>query len=225
MPIDVKFRPIPASRPLPGRFSSGEEIIHDLLNALSSREDDARLIELFRRIRPSAFTVPHPRDIAVLGPDSEPMPLAVNRPDDPNGILLSGLIHPRLTEKLSALLDACRAQGLDVMLWEGYRDPARQDDLFARGGVTKARAGRSWHNYGLAADVVFTKGNGTPSWDARHDWAAIGRIGKSLGLTWGGDFKRIKDLGHFEWHPGISINDALVTAGEGGWKAVWRSVE
>lgn len=207
MPIDFNPHSHP-SAPLPTeRFSSSREIIHELLQALATHQDASGITELFRHIRPGVQTA---RTAIIPGPN------------DPNGVLASGLIHPRLAGKLESLLDACRAQGLNVMLWEGYRGPARQDALFAQGGVTQARAGRSWHNYGLAADIVFTDENGHPSWATRHDWEKLGRIGKELGLTWGGNFKRIKDLGHFEWHPGMTISNARSIAGKSEWMAVWE---
>ena len=46
--------------------------------------------------------------------------------------------------------------GYDMVLLEGYRSPARQDQLAAAGpNVTNARAFQSYHQYGLAADCAF----------------------------------------------------------------------
>ena len=58
--------------------------------------------------------------------------------------------------------------------------------------VTNARPGKSYHNYALAFDVV----DRDKGYNA--DWQAIGRIGKSIGLTWGGDWKNFKDRPHFQ---------------------------
>jgi hypothetical protein len=70
----------------------------------------------------------------------------------------------------------------------GYRSPAEQDKLFAKGpGVTRARGGRSMHNYGLAADVYpFTK-EGIPSYkDAQAAYDYMGEVANNLNMTWGG---------------------------------------
>ena len=69
--------------------------------------------------------------------------------------------------------------------------------------VTKALPGRSWHNYGLAFDVL-TLVHGRP--DVRYDRGAaddwydeMGAIGERLGLEWGGRWERMVDAPHFQW--------------------------
>lgn len=125
---------------------------------------------------------------------------------DPKGILSSGKIHPDFAKKIEAFLSEAKAEGLPIFLWQGYRSPQEQDKLFNSGkGVTNARGGKSFHNYGLAVDVVFDNGKGGPSWDNQHNWQRLGELGKKFGLTWGGDFKRIKDLGHFEFHSSADL--------------------
>lgn len=79
------------------------------------------------------------------------------------------------------------------------------------GIVTKAKGGQSFHNYGLAFDIVLLvdrDNNGTfesASWedrvdfdkDGKADWAEVASIFKRNGYTWGGDW-RFKDAPHFE---------------------------
>lgn len=70
--------------------------------------------------------------------------------------------------------------------------------------MTNAKPGDSYHNYGLAFDFVVLKDK-VASWDERldvnsnhlWDYVEVGNIGKSYGLTWGGDWGW--DAGHFEW--------------------------
>lgn len=135
-------------------------------------------------------------------------PKSLNGAQDPKGILASGELHPALAEKVQSFLDQARSEGLDVFVFEGHRSFARQQKLFEKGNnVTFANGGNSFHNYGLAVDIVFYDQNGNPSWDQKHNWNRLGEIGKDLGLIWGGEFSRIKDMAHFEYHPGYSLMD------------------
>lgn len=143
---------------------------------------------------------------------------------DPHHVLSSKKLYPPLAAKIAQLVSRCHAQGLNVMVWEGFRDNAKQDALFARGGVTAARGGLSWHNHGLAVDVVFDDGHGKPSWETKHPWRELGAIGRELGLSWGGDFRRLKDLGHFEYHPGLTISRALELSRDGDFQNVWLAL-
>jgi peptidoglycan L-alanyl-D-glutamate endopeptidase CwlK len=100
-----------------------------------------------------------------------------------------------------------------------YRSNKEQDLLFAkRPKVTNARGGESYHNYGLAIDIVLLKdknGDGTfetASWetnvdfdgDGVADWMEIVKIFKSYGWEWGGDWK-FTDMPHFQKTYGLTI--------------------
>lgn len=62
--------------------------------------------------------------------------------------------------------------------------------------VTNAKAGSSYHNFGLALDVVEIK-NGKALW-TNPNWSKIAALGKSIGFEWGGDWKSFKDKPHFQ---------------------------
>lgn len=65
--------------------------------------------------------------------------------------------------------------------------------------VTNARAGHSNHNFGLAFDIgVFRGGRYLAESPV---YKAVGALGIELGLSWGGNWKDIKDQPHFELHP------------------------
>lgn len=82
-----------------------------------------------------------------------------------------------------------------------------QDELFKkRPRVTKAKAGQSYHNYGLAVDIVLITDKGKKaSWDTVKDfdgdrvsdWMEIVSIFKKYGWQWGGEWN-FKDDPHFE---------------------------
>lgn len=118
-------------------------------------------------------------------------------------------LHPETAIRLGVLLYLAKAAGLPVMLFEGWRSAERQTALYSQGRdgmggkvVTNAKAGQSWHCYGLACDVVFVTPEGAPTWERpTADWQRLGLIGEQAGFMWGGRFKS-PDSPHFEWHPG-----------------------
>jgi peptidoglycan L-alanyl-D-glutamate endopeptidase CwlK len=93
--------------------------------------------------------------------------------------------------------------GYDMVLLEGFRSAQRQAQLAALGPqVTRAGAGRSYHQVGLAADLAFLR-DGRIVISERDAWAArgyalYGDVARSVGLTWGGDWDSLRDLGHVE---------------------------
>lgn len=93
--------------------------------------------------------------------------------------------------------------GYEMVLLEGYRSPQRQAQLASLGPqVTRAGAFESWHQYGLAADCAFVR-DGRIVISEQDPWAAkgyalYGEAANSLGLTWGGSWRSIKDFGHAE---------------------------
>ncbi|ERL55792.1 M15 family metallopeptidase [Psychrobacter aquaticus] len=92
--------------------------------------------------------------------------------------------------------------GYDMVLLEGYRSPARQARLLKKGThVTKAGSYKSYHQFGLAADSAFIR-SGKIVITEKDPWAMrgyklYGKVAKSAGLVWGGDW-RMMDLGHVE---------------------------
>lgn len=141
------------------------------------------------------------------------------------------LIHPKLRdEALDIYTEICEALKGKALCRFAFtlRTFAEQDALYAQGRtkpgaiVTKAKGGQSYHNYGLAIDVVLLidkDGNGTyesASWDTRgdydgdkkSDWSEIVNIFKQYGWEWGGDWK-FKDDPHFQKTLGKSVRELL----------------
>lgn len=148
------------------------------------------------------------------------------------------LLHPKLRDEALEMYDeivealtgsaACRFAYT-------LRTFAEQDVLYAQGRskpgkvVTNAKGGQSYHNYGLAIDIVLLVDkdkNGsfeTASWDvktdfdkdAKADWMEVVQIFKRYGYEWGGEWK-FKDDPHFQKSLGKSIYElrALHTAGK-----------
>ena len=136
------------------------------------------------------------------------------------------LLHPALREEVRQIYtEICEALKGKAICRFAYtlRTFAEQDALFAqRPKVTNARGGHSYHNYGLAVDIVLLKdtdGNGTfetASWetnvdfdgDGVADWKEVVAIFKRYGWEWGGDWK-FTDTPHFQKTKGLSINELL----------------
>ena len=93
---------------------------------------------------------------------------------------------------------------LDVQLrmTQARRTFAEQDALYEQGRtkpggiVTNAKGGESYHNYGLAFDVVIMDDGKRPNWSALSPEAA--QIAIDLGFEWGGNWRRFKDYPHFQ---------------------------
>lgn len=114
-----------------------------------------------------------------------------------------GLLHPDFSQRLLLAFKIMKEKhGYEMALLEGYRSPARQDELAMAGShVTNARAFQSWHQYGLAADCAFWR-DGKLVISEKDPWAMrgyqlYGQVAESLGLTWGGRWKMM-DFGHTE---------------------------
>lgn len=118
-------------------------------------------------------------------------------------------INPRYKQRLLMVFKIMKEQhGYELVLLEGYRSPSRQNMLAGNPNTTRARGYQSYHQFGLAADVAF-KRNGKVVITERDPWAMrgyelYGQVAESVGLTWGGRWKSIKDYGHTEYRmPGL----------------------
>lgn len=112
------------------------------------------------------------------------------------------LLHPAIRSKATEFLIKSQSLGYPLRITSSLRTFEEQTKLYNQGRttegkiITNAKAGQSYHNYGLAFDVVPIE-NGQINWNSKN-WDKIGQIGKSIGFEWGGDFKTIVDKPHFQ---------------------------
>lgn len=128
-------------------------------------------------------------------------------------------LHPLVAnrgESFIRLAHSCL--DLEVRLTSGYRSAKEQNALYAQGRsepgrvVTNAKAGQSYHNYGLAVDFVIIHNNKT-DYDLNSDrnrndipdWQELGELGKALGFEWGGDWNSFPDYPHLQMDFDLSI--------------------
>lgn len=107
-------------------------------------------------------------------------------------------LRPGAREACDAHISACKAAGLDIFITETYRSQERQNELYAQG---RTRPGKvvTWtlssnHTGRQAWDVSFR----STGYNELSKFYRAGEIAESLGITWGGNWKK-QDLPHFEY--------------------------
>ncbi|MGF9711704.1 M15 family metallopeptidase [Paenibacillus naphthalenovorans] len=125
-------------------------------------------------------------------------------------------LNPIVANKTRELIRKSYAEGINILITQGMRTFEEQAELYARGRtksgtiVTNAKAGYSFHNYGLAIDFCLLADDGVNVlWTVNDKWRRVAEIGKSLGFVWGGDWKGFVDYPHLEMTFGLTINDLL----------------
>ncbi|KPK79765.1 MAG: hypothetical protein AMS25_11480 [Gemmatimonas sp. SM23_52] len=103
-------------------------------------------------------------------------------------------LHPDVQAAARLFINLADLGGVRLRVTEGYRGLEEQNAAY-QAGASNAMFGQSYHNYGLAIDVVEMV-NGLPNWDA--DWDAIGALGKGLGFEWSGEWTSFAEEGHFQ---------------------------
>ena len=132
------------------------------------------------------------------------------------------LLAPIVQDKLTKALAECHGNNLMVEMFEGFRTPERQEELYAQGRtkpgrtITQARAWQSFHQYGLAQDICFNI-NGHWTWGG--DWAAVKNIFTNYG------FESLKfEKPHFQITGGYSWQEALDVTKKWGLQELWVRV-
>lgn len=94
--------------------------------------------------------------------------------------------------------------GIRMTVLETLRTPERQVELAASG---KSLVKVGWHNFGRALDFAVFDDNGVYQVDdAKGIYTRCGVIAEALGCVWGGRWERLRDYGHIEYHPGLTID-------------------
>lgn len=137
------------------------------------------------------------------------------------------MLYPPFLFRLMKGLRAVKAAGIPLEVFESFRTFERQEWLYAQGRtregkiVTKSHAGRSWHNYGAAADLVLFI-NGQWSWAEEALYVKAAPILESCGLRWLGRDQKRFELVHYELQIDTSIYEIEEIYKKGGLIAVWQ---
>jgi peptidoglycan L-alanyl-D-glutamate endopeptidase CwlK len=146
---------------------------------------------------------------AVVKPKSAPAQVQLDQRSATNIATLHPRAQAAAREFMVLATDIAAKHNLTVKIISGLRSYAEQATLYAKGRttpgpkVTNARPGYSNHNFGTAWDIGLFKGKRylTDS----PIYTEIGQAARSLGLTWGGDFKSFKDTPHYELPTGHTL--------------------
>ena len=138
------------------------------------------------------------------------------------------LLRPKTKKLCELFIEACRKAGINLVITQTLRSMYEQDAYYSQGRellstvnakrkkanlqpitekenksiITKAVAGSSPHNYGLAWDIACIV-NGEVDYNNLELYKKCGSIAKTINfegytIEWGGDFKSIKDYPHFQ---------------------------
>jgi hypothetical protein len=125
-------------------------------------------------------------------------------------------LEPSTREFVSSVLAWARQSGIPALLGETHRTEAEQQRQIREGRSAIQEGQTGWHQYGRAFHLIIV--------DPRTkllDEPAYERVGTEVrrrGGEWLGDKKlrtsrgEIKDLAHFEYHPGLKLSSWRGTA-------------
>jgi peptidoglycan L-alanyl-D-glutamate endopeptidase CwlK len=137
------------------------------------------------------------------------------------------LLYYPFRQRLVKGLEIAAKYNIPPRLFEAFRSWPRQDGLFAQGRtvagniVTRASAGESYHNYGIAGDVVMFI-NGKWTWEPIDQYKLLGPIMENVGLDWLG---HKGDYPHYQLKGVPSIYKLKKIYETGGLEAVWFELD
>ena len=110
---------------------------------------------------------------------------------------------------------------IEVKVISTLRDWGEQERIYNQGRTTpgkivsNAKPGKSIHNWGCAIDIGVFKDGKYLTDDKLGYYKKIGPLGLLNGFTWGGNFKTIKDMPHYEYTGKYTSSQFIKLANEG----------
>jgi peptidoglycan L-alanyl-D-glutamate endopeptidase CwlK len=126
-----------------------------------------------------------------------------------------GYLHPVMRAHLVMFIARYKVlTGYDLLVICTTRSFIDQAAAY-KAGKSKAAPGLSWHQWGLAADLV-PMVNGKPLWTT-HDatgtmlpeWVMFGTTAAECGLEWAGNWKSFVEYDHVQFTAGLNIHDII----------------
>ena len=138
-------------------------------------------------------------------------------------------LHPEVHWRAKAVINLAWEIAIPVLITGTLRTFEEQATLYEQGRtkpgniVTWAKAGESFHNYGIAFDFVPLK-DGKPDWKDLEAFRRVGEIGEDLELQWGGRWPK-KDRPHLQVSFGFTVHELMVLHSLGGLPRVWQEID
>lgn len=139
-------------------------------------------------------------------------------------------LHPIVRDEAVQIFEAIDKAGIHARCVYGVRTFAEQDALYQQGRtipgkiVTNAKAGLSYHNYGLAFDFCLLHGDKMWSWDVnedvdhdgKKDWLEVIEICEQFGWEAGFRWTQLPDGPHLQKTLGHKVQDlfTMYTTGQ-----------
>lgn len=143
------------------------------------------------------------------------------------------LVHPYIGYLARKLDFVLVSRSVNIVVAQGLRTWNEQEALWAKGRtspgpkVTNCQPGHSWHQFGLAIDIVPEGLQGMPDWNAAHPaWQIIHEEALNLGFVCGADFRTFPDLPHLQVTGRLPVSPDDATRQEfqeGGLPFVWTA--
>jgi peptidoglycan L-alanyl-D-glutamate endopeptidase CwlK len=125
-------------------------------------------------------------------------------------------LHPMVKEIATIFFDRLSENNLDFLITDSYRSIEEQNQLYSKGRtsngkiVTQVKGGYSYHNYGLAFDIVPVSDDKL-NYNDQNSYKLAAQIAEPLGLEWGGNWKKFMDTPHFQYS--LALNYDNITKG------------
>lgn len=123
------------------------------------------------------------------------------------------LLAPKVQDLVAKAIAECHDNDLFVEVFEGWRSPERQAELYKSKKPTKAGSWLSFHQYGLSVDIAYKR----PKWSWEGDFEAP----KKIFMNYGFDAPPSFETGHFQISYGHSIHKIREVYMASGLQAVW----
>lgn len=122
-------------------------------------------------------------------------------------------LHPKVKNDFKLFIEeAEKALDIKLRITSALRSFAIQEELYSQGRtkkgkiITNAKPGSSFHNYGLAVDLVRMDGANV---DWNFDLSKLQPFADKYDIDWGGSWKKFKDYPHFEKTMGYTWKSLL----------------
>jgi peptidoglycan L-alanyl-D-glutamate endopeptidase CwlK len=209
-------------------LSWGSKFWHDLLGILLEVKNlrkayaEEKTVEV--RKKTEAIQPTNDSDVEIVEKETIEKPKDLKLKEDAVSLKRIEKLHPSIRKEVTSIYKEILKRQVSIRFTDTLRTFPEQTALYAKGRtksgkiVTNAKAGESYHNYGLALDFcLLLKGGKEVSWDRnkdtdadnKKDWDEVVAVFKHYGWQWGGDWTNFKDYPHFQKTFNLSTAELL----------------